>query len=113
MCIFGIAYFFNQNNPGIIENIKPILSKDINFEEIYILNILNNCQGHEVTAKEIAQQTHLKPYYLTKALQKLKDLGYLNKKRSDFDERTVIVFVNDQEKAKIRHTIEEVKKYFI
>ncbi|RIM77118.1 spermidine/putrescine ABC transporter ATP-binding protein, partial [Staphylococcus arlettae] len=29
------------------------------------------------------------------------------------DERTVIVFVNDQEKAKIRHTIEEVKKYFI
>lgn len=36
MCIFGIAYFFNQNNPGIIENIKPILSKDINFEEIYI-----------------------------------------------------------------------------
>lgn len=35
MCIFGIAYFLNQNNPQAIENIKPILSKDINFEEIY------------------------------------------------------------------------------
>lgn len=35
MCIFGIAYFFSQNNKVIMENIKPILEKDINFEEIY------------------------------------------------------------------------------
>src|SRR5699024_8525363 len=97
-------FLINQQLKGFFKVVKAHFK--LNFEEIYILNILNNCQGHEVTAKEIAQQTHLKPYYLTKALQKLKDLGYLNKKRSDFDERTVIVFVNDQEKAKIRHTIE-------
>lgn len=35
MCIFGIAYFMHQNNSSIIENIKPVLSQDINFEEIY------------------------------------------------------------------------------
>ena len=35
MCIFGIAYFMYQNNSSIIENIKPVLSQDINFEEIY------------------------------------------------------------------------------
>lgn len=35
ICIFGIAYFLYQNNNPIIENIKPILSQDINFEQIY------------------------------------------------------------------------------
>ena len=35
MCIFGLAYFFNQNSPQVIENIKPILAQDINFEELY------------------------------------------------------------------------------
>ena len=35
MCIFGIAYFLNQNYPQAIDTIKPILSQDINFEELY------------------------------------------------------------------------------
>ena len=35
MCIFGIIYFLSQNNNFWIENIKPILAKDINFEELY------------------------------------------------------------------------------
>ncbi len=35
MCIFGLAYFLNQNSPQVIENIKPILAQDINFEELY------------------------------------------------------------------------------
>ncbi|MDU9418228.1 MarR family transcriptional regulator [Staphylococcus lloydii] len=84
----------------------------LNFEEIYILNILNNCNGYEVTAKEIAQKTNLKPYYITKALQKLKDMGYLDKKRSEHDERTVIVFISHQEKAKIEFTINALNKHF-
>ena len=35
MCIFGLAYFLNQNSPQVIENVKPILAQDINFEELY------------------------------------------------------------------------------
>ncbi len=35
MCIFGLAYFLNQNYPQAIDTIKPILSQDINFEELY------------------------------------------------------------------------------
>lgn len=35
MCIFGIAYFLNKNYPQAIDTIKPILSQDINFEELY------------------------------------------------------------------------------
>lgn len=36
ICIFGMAYFLYQNNNPIIDSIKPILSQDINFEEIYL-----------------------------------------------------------------------------
>ena len=35
MCIFGIAYFLVQNNNPIIDNIRPVLAKDINIDEIY------------------------------------------------------------------------------
>lgn len=35
MCIFGIFYFINQNNSYAIEKIRPILSEDTNFVQIY------------------------------------------------------------------------------
>ncbi|HDJ3667282.1 TPA: HTH-type transcriptional regulator SarR, partial [Staphylococcus aureus] len=52
-----------------------------------------------------------KPYYLTKALQKLKDLKLLSKKRSLQDERTVIVYVTDTQKANIQKLISELEEY--
>ncbi|HAR4239109.1 HTH-type transcriptional regulator SarR, partial [Staphylococcus aureus] len=51
------------------------------------------------------------PYYLTKALQKLKDLKLLSKKRSLQDERTVIVYVTDTQKANIQKLISELEEY--
>lgn len=50
-------------------------------------------------------------YYLTKALQKLKDLKLLSKKRSLQDERTVIVYVTDTQKANIQKLISELEEY--
>ncbi|WP_439848910.1 transcriptional regulator, SarA/Rot family, partial [Staphylococcus epidermidis] len=50
-------------------------------------------------------------YYLTKALQKLKDLNLLSKKRSVHDERTVIVFVSDEQREKIKKLILELENY--
>lgn len=40
MCIFGLAYFLVQNKNPIIDNIRPVLAKDINIEQIY--SELNN-----------------------------------------------------------------------
>lgn len=40
MCIFGMAYFLVQNNNSIIDNIRPVLAKDINIEQLY--SDLNN-----------------------------------------------------------------------
>ena len=60
MCIFGLAYFLNQNSPQVIENIKPILAQDINFEELYNrgnefftkLNEEENNNGEKSNSKE-------------------------------------------------------------
>ena len=59
----------------------------------------------------IATCSEFKPYYLTKALQKLKDLNLLSKKRSVHDERTVIVFVSDEQREKIEKLILELENY--
>lgn len=81
----------------------------LNYEEIYILNYLYNCNSNEITAKEIALSSDLKPYYLTKALQKLIKMEFLSKKRSQIDERTVVVYIDDQQRAKITQIIEQLQ----
>ncbi|WP_439848867.1 transcriptional regulator, SarA/Rot family, partial [Staphylococcus haemolyticus] len=45
------------------------------------------------------------------ALQKLKDLQLLSKKRSVQDERIVIVYVTDEQRDKINKLIAELEKY--
>lgn len=82
----------------------------LNYEEVFILNYIYNNNNNEITAKDIAQYSQLKPYYLTKSLQKLIKMEYLNKKRSDIDERTIVVYVNTQQREKIKHTIENLQK---
>ena len=78
---------------------------NLNYEEVYILNYIARSKTNEITSKEIA------PYYLTKALQKLKDLQLLSKKRSVQDERIVIVYVTDEQRDKINKLIAELEKY--
>lgn len=53
---------------------------NLNYEEIYILNHILRSESNEISSKEIAKCSEFKPYYLTKALQKLKDLKLLSKK---------------------------------
>lgn len=81
----------------------------LNYEEIYILNYLYNCKSNEIAAKEIALSSDLKPYYLTKALQKLIKMEFLSKKRSQVDERTVVVYIDDQQRSKITNIIEQLQ----
>ena len=75
---------------------------NLNYEEIYILNHILKSESNEISSKEIAT---------CKALQKLKDLNLLSKKRSVHDERTVIVFVSDEQREKIKKLILELENY--
>ena len=84
---------------------------NLNYEEVYILNYIARSKTNEITSKEIATYSEFKPYYLTKALQKLKDLQLLSKKRSVQDERIVIVYVTDEQRDKINKLIAELEKY--
>ncbi len=84
---------------------------NLNYEEIYILNHILRSESNEISSKEIAKCSEFKPCYLTKALQKLKDLKLLSKKRSLQDERTVIVYVTDTQKANIQKLISELEEY--
>lgn len=53
---------------------------NLNYEEIYILNHILRSESNEISSKEIAKCSEFKPYYLTKALQKLKDLKCYQRK---------------------------------
>ena len=77
---------------------------NLNYEEVYILNYIARSKTNEITSKEIATYSEFKPYYLTKALQKLKDLQLLSK-NSVQDERIVIVYVTDEQRDKINKLI--------
>ena len=81
----------------------------LNYEEIFILNYIYNCEDNEITAKDIAKHSELQPYYLTKALQKLIKMNFLSKKRSEIDERTVVVYVNEQQRNSINEMIEALQ----
>lgn len=82
----------------------------LNYEEVFILNYIYNCNNNEITAKDIAKYSELQPYYLTKALQKLIKLDYLSKKRSEIDERTVVVYINEAQRVRINEMIETLQK---
>ena len=60
--------------------------------------------------KEIAKCSEFKPYYLTKALQKLKDLKLLSKKRSLQDEEQHCLCYR-YTKANIQKLISELEEY--
>ena len=63
-----------------LKSSSKILKKyNLNYEEVYILNYIARSKTNEITSKEIATYSEFKPYYLTKALQKLKDLQLLSK----------------------------------
>lgn len=82
----------------------------LNYEEIFILNYIYNCEDNEISAKDIAKHSELQPYYLTKALQKLIKMNFLSKKRSEIDERTVVVYVNEQQRNSINEMIEALQR---
>lgn len=81
----------------------------LTYEELYILNHIHASEATAFNVREIVKTSELKPYYVTKAVQKLKELGYLSKKRNELDERTVIIEVSKAQRRKIDALFEKIR----
>ena len=82
----------------------------MNYEEIYILNHILRSESNEISSKEIAKCSEFKPYYLTKALQKLKDLKLLSKKEV-YKTKEQLLFMLQIHKSKYSKLISELEEY--
>ncbi|PTJ10445.1 transcriptional regulator, SarA/Rot family [Staphylococcus simulans] len=86
----------------------------ITFEELFILNYIHSSEKErtEFNVKEIIQLSNLKPYFISKAIQKLKERKLLTKKRNKHDERIVILVVDPEQRKEIEALCKAVSKVF-
>lgn len=86
----------------------------ITFEELFILNYIHTSEKDrtEFNVKEIIQLSNLKPYFVSKAIQKLKERGLLTKKRNKNDERTVILVVDAKQRKEVETLCAEISHIF-
>lgn len=85
----------------------------LGYEELFILTFLHENRQSDYNVKDIIKASNFKPYYITKAVQKLKEHDYLTKRRNEKDERTVIVEVSDQQYDQIDETFEKIESFFV
>ncbi|WP_345772350.1 hypothetical protein [Mammaliicoccus sp. R-M65] len=55
------------------------------------------------------KNSKFKPYYISKAVQNLKEKGLISKKRNDKDERTVAIEVSKIQHRKIKNLLMEIE----
>ncbi|QLK86659.1 MarR family transcriptional regulator [Staphylococcus sp. 17KM0847] len=85
---------------------------NLTYEELFILTFIHENRYPTYNVKDIIRASEFKPYYITKALQKLKELGFLSKKRNEKDERTVIVEVSKPQYRKIDALFTKIEQLF-
>ncbi|HCN61050.1 MULTISPECIES: MarR family transcriptional regulator [Mammaliicoccus] len=81
----------------------------LSFEEIYILVYIYKGEKDCYNVKDIIKQSKFKPYYISKAVQNLKEKGLISKKRNDKDERTVAIQVSKIQHKKIKNLLMEIE----
>lgn len=84
----------------------------LTYEELFILNFIHEHRLSCYNVKDIISASSFKPYYITKAVKKLKDFNYLSKRRNEKDERTVIIEVSDEQYQKIDQLFSEIEALF-
>ena len=84
----------------------------LTYEELYILVYVYENRLPAYNVKDIITISSFKPYYITKALQKLKEQGYLSKKRNEQDERTVIIEITKDQYEKIDQLFKQIEAMF-
>ncbi|PTG10146.1 MarR family transcriptional regulator [Staphylococcus chromogenes] len=84
----------------------------LTYEEMYILVYVYEKKLPAYNVKDIIKVSNFKPYYITKALQKLKEQGYLSKKRNEQDERTVIIEITKDQYKMIDQLFKQIETLF-
>ncbi|MEB7825181.1 MarR family transcriptional regulator [Staphylococcus chromogenes] len=79
---------------------------------MYILVYVYEKRLPAYNVKDIITVSNFKPYYITKALQKLKEQGYLSKKRNEQDERTVIIEITKDQYKMIDQLFKQIETLF-
>lgn len=79
---------------------------------MYILVYVYEKRLPAYNVKDIITVSKFKPYYITKALQKLKEQGYLSKKRNEQDERTVIIEITKDQYKMIDQLFKQIETLF-
>lgn len=100
----------SRTTKEISSNIKQQYA--LTYEELFILVHVHEKRLSAYNVKDIITVSKFKPYYITKALQKLKENGYLSKKRNEQDERTVIIEISKEQYAKIDQLFEDIESKF-
>ncbi|UXR69307.1 MULTISPECIES: MarR family transcriptional regulator [unclassified Staphylococcus] len=64
------------------KNLQSAIKRQFNltYEELFILTFIHENRAASYNVKDIIRASEFKPYYITKALQKLKELGFYRKK---------------------------------
>lgn len=92
------------------EHLTKIKSQFVlTFEELYILVYIYKGEKDWYNVKDIIKNSKFKPYYISKAVQNLKEKGLISKKRNDKDERTVAIEVSKIQHRKIKNLLMEIE----
>lgn len=92
------------------EHLTKIKSQFVlTFEELYILVYIYKGEKDCYNVKDIIKNSKFKPYYISKAVQNLKEKGLISKKRNDKDERTVAIEVSKIQHRKIKNLLMEIE----
>ena len=79
----------------IIKQYKPFLDKlDLTYTQYITMMVL--WEKKSLTAKELGEALHLDSGTLTPLLKKLEDKGFVTRRRSTADERSLIVTITEQ-----------------
>lgn len=92
------------------DKLKSIIKKEfsISFEEFAVLTYISEHKEEEYYLKDIINHLNYKQPQVVKAVKNLSQEDYFDKKRNEYDERTVLILVNTKQRKKIDELLKRV-----
>lgn len=94
-----------------VDKLKSIIKKDfkLSFEEFAVLTYINeNVQDEEYHLKNIINKLNYKQPQIVKAVKNLSQQDFFTKRRNEYDERTVLIFVDKKQRKTISELLEKI-----
>ncbi|WP_323703314.1 global transcriptional regulator SarA [Mammaliicoccus sp. Dog046] len=94
-----------------VDKLKSIIKKDfkLSFEEFAVLTYINeNVQDEEYHLKNIINKLNYKQPQIVKAVKNLSQQEFFTKRRNEYDERTVLIFVDKKQRKTISELLEKI-----